>query len=352
VPTEKVVEIRRGRKVDAERKFFPGYVLVKMPMTDEAYHLIKNTPKVTGFPRLGRQQAGADAHPEKEAERILQRRWQEGVEHPKPSVSFEIGEQVRVSDGPFASFNGVVEEVDEERARLKVEVSIFGRPTPVDLEYGQVEKGLIRSRCAFAANNLLALARRAERESRPIAWEAMAALAGRQPAPRTAAAGEAGIPGNRAGPDKAERDRENGKESYRLAQASGSGRIGEPVAPDRPGARSARHQHHGILQGVQRPTQEMEKGIADPGRHHLLPGQVLHLRDEAPPVTYFLKKAAKIKSGSKEPGKGATAGKITKAQIREIAEAKMKDLNAYDVEGAPRKMIEGSARAMGLEVVG
>ena len=136
VPTERVVELRRGRKVDAERKFFPGYVLVKMEMTDEAYHLIKNTPKVTGF-------LGADSRPmpisEPEAMHILQQ-VQEGVERPKPSISFDIGEQVRVADGPFASFNGLVEEIDEERARLKVAVSIFGRATPVELEYGQVEK--------------------------------------------------------------------------------------------------------------------------------------------------------------------------------------------------------------------
>ena len=136
VPTEEVIEVRRGRKVNAERKFFPGYVLVKMEMSDDAYHLVKDTPKVTGF--LGSQNKPMPVS-QKEVDRILGQ-IEEGVERPRPTITFDIGESVRVTDGPFASFSGVVEEVDEERARLKVAVSIFGRATPVELEYAQVEK--------------------------------------------------------------------------------------------------------------------------------------------------------------------------------------------------------------------
>jgi len=137
VPTEEVVEVRRGRKTQSERRFLPGYVLVRMQMTDAGFLLIKNTPQVTGFLGTGNK---ATPISDEEAARILHT-VKDSVERPgRPTITFEIGETVKVADGPFASFSGKVEEVDEERARLKVAVSIFGRETPVELEFGQVEK--------------------------------------------------------------------------------------------------------------------------------------------------------------------------------------------------------------------
>lgn len=136
VPTEEVVELKRGQKVNTEKKFFPGYVMVKMDMSDAAWVLVKDTPRVTGF-------LGANDRPvpmsNSEAERMI-KQLQEGVDKPRSTVTYEVGEQVRVCDGPFNSFNGTVEEVDEDRSRLKVSVSIFGRATPVELEYTQVVK--------------------------------------------------------------------------------------------------------------------------------------------------------------------------------------------------------------------
>ncbi|HKJ83369.1 MAG TPA: transcription termination/antitermination protein NusG [Mariprofundaceae bacterium] len=137
VPREEVVELKKGQKVQSQRKFFPGYILVEMEMNDDTWHIVKDTPQVSGF--LG---SGGKPRPMPASEvDALRRQIEEGVERPKPKVMFDVGDAVRVLDGPFASFNGVVEEVLEEKGKLKVSVSIFGRPTPVELDYVQVEKG-------------------------------------------------------------------------------------------------------------------------------------------------------------------------------------------------------------------
>ena len=137
VPTEEVVEVKNGSKSVTERRFFPGYVLVEMDMTDESWHLVKNTAKVTGF--VGGKANRPTPISQKEVEKIMAQ-MQEGVENPRPKTLFEVGEMVRVKEGPFTDFNGNVEEVNYEKSRLRVSVTIFGRATPVELEFGQVEK--------------------------------------------------------------------------------------------------------------------------------------------------------------------------------------------------------------------
>ena len=137
VPVEEVVELKSGQKNISERKFFPGYVLVEMEMTDESWHLVKNTPKVTGF--LGGTAMKPTPITQKEVDNIMQQ-MQAGVEKPRPKVLFEVGEAVRVKDGPFTDFNGSVEDVNYDKNKLRVAVTIFGRSTPVELDFGQVEK--------------------------------------------------------------------------------------------------------------------------------------------------------------------------------------------------------------------
>lgn len=137
VPTEEVVEVKSGQKSVTERRFFPGYILVEMVMTDETWHLVKDTPKITGF--VGGKPNKPTPIPQREVEKLLQQ-IQEGVDKPRPKVSYEVGELVRIKEGPFADFNGNVEEVNYEKSRLRVLVTIFGRSTPVELEFGQVEK--------------------------------------------------------------------------------------------------------------------------------------------------------------------------------------------------------------------
>src|SRR5690606_15837051 len=240
VPTEEVVEMRDGQKRKSDRKFFPGYVLVQMEMDEDTWHLVKEVPKVLGF--IGGTPEKPAPITDKEAMSIL-RRVEEGVDKPKPKVLFEPGEVVRVIDGPFNDFNGVVESVNYEKNRLQVAVQILGRSTPVELDFSQVEK----------AYRLL-LRSESEALHRKDDWGARKSATTR------------GVT--------------HGQESHWLYQAADSCRPGESEPAGRSGARSARREHHGVLQSVQRADAEPREGIADACRHHGLQRPQLHLRPQ------------------------------------------------------------------------
>ncbi len=286
VPTEEVVEVKRGAKVSSERKFFPGYVLIKMDMDDETWHLVNNTAKVTGF--LGGRGRPSPIS-EHEAARIMHQ-VQEGIERPKPSITFEIGEQVRVCDGPFTSFNGLVEEVDEEKAAAQ------GRG--VDLWPRDPGRARI-----FAGRE------RFELRDKSMAKKIVGII-------------KLQVPAGKANPSP-------------------------PIGPAL-GQRGLNIME--FCKAFNAATQNLEPGMPIPVVITAFGDRSFTFVTKSPPNSYFLKKAAGIEKGSQTTGKGNTVGRVTMAQIREIAEKKMQDLNAKDIEGACRMLI-GSARSMGLEVV-
>ena len=330
MPTEKVVEVRRGRKVDTERKFFPGYVLVKCDLTDEVHHLIKNTPKVTGF--LGADKAKPVPIPDREAERI-KGQVADGVERPKPSISFEVGETCPRRRRPLR----LLQRRRRGSRRRAAPASRWRFRSSAGPPRSSWNTG--RSR---RSDSVGAVRGRGEAE--------LAASSDRRPAGRTAAL----RPLPRSGHQPAAHSRPGDRMAKKITgyvKLQVPAGAAQPVAADRPRARPARPQHHGILQGLQCAHRADGEGHADSRHHHGLSGSFLHLRDEAAAGIFFLKEAAGIQSGSQTPGKGAKSGKVTTEQIREIATKKMPDLNCDSVEAA-MAMVKGSAQSMGLEIVG
>jgi hypothetical protein len=286
-----------------------------MDMTDETWHLVKSTPKVTGSSAARR--CGPTPISDKEVANILHQ-VQEGVEKPKPKVLFEVGESVRVTEGPFTDFNGNVEEVNYEKSKIRVSVLIFGRATPVELDFGQVEKASPRTTFRGASEPRVggSASDGEAPQRRPLAPE-----------------GEA-----------------RGKEDRRPDQASGAGGQGESVAAHRTRARPARPQHHGILQGVQRADAEDGTGPDAAGRHHGVRGQELHVHPQVAARLGADPQGAQARQGQPKPHTDKV-GKLTRKQAEEIAKMKQPDLTAADLDAAVRT-IAGSARSMGVEVEG
>ena len=325
IPMEDVIEFKNGRKVVVQKKVFPGYLLVRMGLDDHAWYVVRNTPGVTGF-------VGSGAKPtplsRKEVENILGTGVTEvgpqAEKKVRPRLEYEVGEQVRVVTGPFADFNGVISEIDVDRSKLKVLVNIFGRETPVELEFGDVAKAVGAVEEEWKRSDATVSAAEAERTRRRA--------------------------NDRGHISTAESERVDGEKTSCCGREDPDpGRRGNPRAAGRNHARPARHQHHGLLQGVQR-------GDGSPARHgdprgdHDLRGPLVHVRDQD---------AADARVVA--PGRGHRQGRghaaprdgreRERGQVRQIAETKMPDLNAVDIDGAIAQ-IAGTARSMGIEVVG
>ena len=291
VPTEEVVEMRRGAKVTADRKFFPGYVLVRMELTDETWHLVKNTPKVTGF--LGGKGRPSPIR-DSEAERIIHQ-VKEGVDRPKPSITFEIGEQVRVCDGPFNSFNGYVEEVDEEQRTAQGCCQHLWSCNPGG-------SGIFAGRKALRHGS----------------------VRGRLAKARTTHSEE---PDHDHGHKRTERTWL--RKSTATYQAADAGGAGKPVAASRPGPRPGRPQHHGILQGLQRRDAEAWNRDADSGRHHRVSDRTFSFITKTPPASFFLEESREGEQGS---GRCRTRTRSARSPWRRFAKLRNED------EGSERRM--------------
>jgi transcriptional antiterminator NusG len=322
VPVEEVIEMKNGQKSISERKFFPGYVLVEMDMDDDSWHLVKSTPKVTGF--VGGTSTKPTPISEKEVAKIMQQ-VQDGVEKPRPKVLFEVGEMVRIKEGPFTDFNGNVEEVNYEKSRLRVSVTIFGRATPVELEFAQVEKAYKVSMAA---------------PPRP----GFGSTAATRSVSRLSKGDESAL---RLTNDRSQIMAKKIIGYIKLQVPAGKANPSPPIGPAL-GQRGLNIME--FCKAFNAQTQGLEPGLPIPVVITAFADKSFTFVMKTPPATILIKKAAGITKGSPKPHTDKV-GKITKAQAEEIAKAKMKDLTAADLDAAVRT-IAGSARSMGITVEG